>query len=109
MGTAFTKEMTAAELEKLLARLELDTDCDCDNEDCARCAHYPTFVEQAQKKLRDMAPTLARKAIAAEKLAEAAKALKERCASGEFFSDYDGDWKLVGDVSSALAAWEAAK
>lgn len=25
--------------------------CDCDDEDCVACSHYPTLVEQARKRL----------------------------------------------------------
>ena len=35
-----------AALEAEIARLTDLCDCDCDNDDCLRCAHYPTILEQ---------------------------------------------------------------
>lgn len=49
---------TTEELRALLDRYNLPTDCDCDNEDCVKCAHYPTFQEAAAKQIRALAPDL---------------------------------------------------
>lgn len=34
-----------------IAKLESLCDCDCDNDDCLRCAHYPTILEQKRAAL----------------------------------------------------------
>ena len=40
-----------AALEAEIARLTDLCDCDCDNDDCLRCAHYPTILEQKSADL----------------------------------------------------------
>jgi hypothetical protein len=59
-----TDLITADKAQKLLDHYDLPTDCDCDGEDCVKCSHYPTFQEHAAKKLKEIAPDLARTVIA---------------------------------------------
>ena len=53
-------ELTDEAVKALLAHYELPTDCDCDDDDCVKCSHYPTFQERASKQLKAAAPDLAR-------------------------------------------------
>ena len=57
-------ELTDEALERLIVRYDLPVDCDCDDDDCVKCSHYPTFQEQASKALKEAAPTLARELLA---------------------------------------------
>ncbi len=59
-----TDLITAEEAEKLLDHYGLPTDCDCNDEDCVKCSHYPTLQERASKKLKEISPDLARTIIA---------------------------------------------
>ena len=53
-------ELTDEAVKALLAQYDLPTDCDCDDDDCVKCSHYPTFQERASKQLKAAAPDLAR-------------------------------------------------
>lgn len=57
-------ELTDEALERLIVRYDLPVDCDCDDDDCVKCSHYPTLQEQASKALKEAAPTLARELLA---------------------------------------------
>jgi len=97
-----TDLITAEEAEKLLDHYGLPTDCDCNDEDCVKCSHYPTFQERASKKLKEISPDLARTVIALHAQladAQAAQAMVvERCAE---FVERQGTWmqehNLVGN------------
>ena len=58
-------ELTDEAVKALLDRYDLPTDCDCDDDDCVKCSHYPTLQERASKQLKDAAPGLARALLAA--------------------------------------------
>ena len=55
-----TDQLTDEAVKAMLAHYDLPTDCDCDDDDCVKCSHYPTFQERASKQLKDAAPDLAR-------------------------------------------------
>lgn len=124
--------MTAAELEKLLAevtpgpweawpgheqkngqrywQIQNEYDAIVQNQFCwAQGSHG------ANARLIAMAPTLARKVIAAEKLAEALRIAKDRLEVCFVRCDRCGDeMEPIGadaaaDVQDALAAWKAAQ
>ena len=59
-----TDLITAEEAKKLLDHYGLPTDCDCNDEDCVKCSHYPTLQERASKKLKEISPDLACTVIA---------------------------------------------
>ena len=59
-------QMTPERAKKLLAHYNLPTDCDCDDDDCVRCSHYPTLQENAAKELKAAAPDLAQAYITSE-------------------------------------------
>ena len=79
-----TDLITAEEAKKLLDHYGLPTDCDCNDEDCVKCSHYPTLQERASKKLKEISPDLACTVIALHAQladAQAAQAMVvERCA-----------------------------
>jgi len=43
-----TQQIAALDLE--IKRLSDLCDCDCDNDDCVRCSHYPTILENKRKE-----------------------------------------------------------
>ena len=97
-----TDLITAEEAKKLLDHYGLPTDCDCNDEDCVKCSHYPTLQERASKKLKEISPDLACTVIALHAQladAQAAQAMVvERCAE---FVERQGTWmqehNLVGN------------
>ena len=71
-------------------------------------------LTEADARLIAMAPALARKVIAAEKLADALRITRDRL-SDACHSEFDGVWtaedfeRETSEADEALAAWEALK
>lgn len=123
-------ELTDEAVTALLAHYDLPTDCDCDGDDCVKCSHYPTFQERAAKRLKELAPDLARALLdawaerdrlAAELAAANAReaGLREALEPFAFYGDEPNttqeaweiryrdrfqDWIDFGDIEAARAA-----
>lgn len=88
-------ELTDEAVKSLLAHYELPTDCDCDDDDCVKCSHYPTFQERASKQLKDAAPDLARALIDARAERDRLRATLEK---------RNEEIVLERDISAGLSA-----
>jgi len=105
-----TDLITAEEAQKLLDHYGLPTDCDCDDEDCVKCSHYPTFQERASKKLKEISPNLARTVIALHAQladAQAAQAMvRDRAEKAE--AERVSEWNKRRDADSSRNVARAA-